>query len=205
MGKHAHSLDQKILARMKATRTATIYAATDFLDLGGRNAVDQVLSRNCRRGVIRKVARGLYDLPRRDAVLGPLAPRPEAVAQALARRAAARLQVAGGAAAHALGLTDQVPVRVVYLTDGRSCQVRVGRSRIILRRASSRQMATAGRVSGTVIQALRWLGQRQVDAATVARLRRRLSPAHRRQLVKDLRYAPTWVAAIIRDLTRSDG
>jgi hypothetical protein len=59
-------------------------------------------------------------------------------------------------------------------------------------------MATAGRISGTVIQALRWLGRDHVDDRTVATLRRRLSEADKRQLQHDLRYAPTWVADVLR-------
>jgi hypothetical protein len=59
-------------------------------------------------------------------------------------------------------------------------------------------MATAGRISGTVIQALRWLGHDHVDEQVVATLRRRLSDADKRQLQQDLRYAPTWVGAVIR-------
>ena len=102
------------------------------------------------------------------------------------------------------GLSDQVPVRTVFLTDGRSRNVRLGKRQIVLKNTTPRHMATAGRVSGTVIQALRWLGQRHVDDRTVAILRRRLSDSDKRQLLKDLRYAPTWIAEIMRKVAQSE-
>lgn len=205
MGKHTQSLEQQVLARMRAAPRGTVFAPADFLSLGARAAVDQVLSRNCRLGRIRKVARGLYDLPRQHPTLGVLSPRPDAIARAVIQRDAARLQAAGGAAAHALGLTEQVPLRQVYLTDGRARQIKVGKSLIVLRKAAPRQLATAGRASGDVIQALRWLRRDQVDDQVIARLRQVLTPAQKAHLLKDLRYAPIWVAHIMRQIAQPEG
>jgi len=154
-------------------------------------------------GTIRTLARGLYDTPRIDASLGPLAPSTDDVANALRDRDGARLQAAGAHAAHLLGLSDQVPVRAVFLTDGRSRTVRLGRRQIVLKHTTPKQMATAGRISGTVIQALRWLGRRHVTPDTMAALRRRLSDADRQQLLQDIRYAPAWIADVLRRVASS--
>ena len=162
--------------------------------------MDLALSRNARAGTIRKLARGVYDLPRRDARLGDLSPSPDDVASALAGRDGARLQASGAHAANLLGLSDQVPVRLTFLTDGRSRRLQLGRQQIILKHTTPRQMATAGRISGTVIQALRWLGRDHVDDKVVTTLRRRLSDADKRQLQQDLRYAPTWVGSVMRQV-----
>lgn len=198
MGKHAQSTDQAILRRILSRGRGAVFTAADFLDLGSHAAVDKALSRNARAGTIRKLARGLYDFPRHDATLGVLYPHADDVARALASRDGARIQPTGAHAANLLGLSTQVPLRVVYLTDGGSRRVTLGRLQIVLRETTPRQLATAGRISGTVIQALRWQGQRHVDDTTVEKLRRRLSPADKRQLIAGLRYAPTWVAEIMR-------
>ncbi len=205
MGKHAQSIDQSILRRIRSKGRGAVFTPAEFLDLGSRAAVDKALSRNAHSGAIRKLARGLYDLPRIDADLGPLSPHADDVARALAARDAARIQPTGSYAANLLGLTTQVPVKVVYLTDGGSRRVTLGRLQIVLRETTPRQLATAGRVSGTVIQALRWLGKRHVDNATVAHLRRKLSADEKRQLLADLRYAPDWVAEVLRRVARPGG
>ena len=141
-------------------------------------------------------------MPRKDPVLGLLSPRLDSIAKALAKRDAARLQAAGGSAAHALGLTDQVPMRVVYLTDGRARHVQVGKSLIVFRKVSLRQMAAAGRVSGDVIQALRWLGRDHIDDQIIVQLRKVLTPSQKAKLLKDLRLAPIWVADIMRRIAQ---
>lgn len=198
MNKQATSVDSQVLARIRRQGPGTVFTPADFVDLGPRNAVDLALSRNARAGIIRKLARGVYDLPRSDKHLGDLSPSPDDLASALAGRDGARLQASGAHAANLLGLSDQVPVRLTFLTDGRSRRVQLGRQQIILKHTTPRQMATAGRLSGTVIQALRWLGQGHVDDRVVTTLRRRLSDADKRQLLQDLRYAPTWVADVMR-------
>lgn len=198
MGKQTDSVDSQVLARIRQQGPGTVFTPADFVDLGPRNAVDLALSRNGRAGAIRKLARGVYDLPRRDPQLGDLSPSPDDVAAALAGRDGARLQASGAHAANLLGLSDQVPVRLTFLTDGRSRRVQLGRQQIILKHTTPRQMATAGRISGTVIQALRWLGRDHVGDRVVSSLRRRLSDADKLQLQQDLRYAPTWVGDVMR-------
>lgn len=202
MGKHTQSIDANTLSRIQRRGRGYVFTPGDFLDLGSRDAVDKALSRSCRAGTIRKLARGLYDYPRSDPRLGLLSPSTDDIAKALRDRDSTRLQPSGGHAANLLGLSDQVPVRVVYLTDGPGRQVQLGKRRIVLKRTTPRNMATAGTVSGLVIQALRWIGQRHVDDKTVDILRRRLSDSDKQRLLQDLRYAPAWIAGIMRKVAK---
>ncbi len=186
------------MARIRGRRPGYVFTPADFLDLGSRAAVDQALSRNARAGKIRKLTHGLYDYPRRDPRLGLLSPSTDDIATALQGRDASRLQPSGAHAANILGLSDQVPMRMVFLTDGRSRTVRIGRRTILLKKTTPRQMAARGRLSRTVIQALRWLGRHNVDDKVVSILQRRLSQRDKRDLRQDIRYAPVWVGEVMR-------
>ncbi len=168
------------------------------MDLGSRQAVDLALHRLAKKGTLRRLARGLYDYPRIDPELGFLSPTIDAVVKALKGRDKILLQPSGGYAANLLGLSDQVPMKIVFLTDGPARRVQIGKQVIMLKHTTPRAMATAGRISGLVIQVLRHLGQRHVDDAVVAGLQKRLTANDKRQLLKDLRYTPAWTAAILR-------
>jgi len=191
--------ERAILRRIRRARGDSAFKPVDFLDLASRAAVDQALSRLVAKGVLRRVGRGLYDLPRIHPLLGPLLPTPESVRKALERQKV-RFQPTGAYAANLLGLTEQVPTQVVFLTDGGTRKIRVGDLEIGLRHTAPRFMATAGRLSGLVIQALRHLGKDQVGPEVVATLRNRLSPKDRACLRRDLKFAPVWIARILRDL-----
>jgi hypothetical protein len=157
-----------------------------------------------KAGTIRRLARGVYDLPKRHPVLGLLSPSAEAIAKAIAGRDQARLQPAGAYAANVLGLTEQVPAKVVFLTDGPSRTVRIGPMTIQLRRTTPRNMAASGRLVGLLIQAFRELGKEHVTPERVAHLKRRLPASDRRDLVKDLKLAPVWMHPILRKLAAED-
>ncbi len=200
MGKHKQSIDKKLISRIYGHGRGWVFTPAYFSDLGSRDAIASALKRHRQSGRIRQLARGLYDYPRTDSLLGMLTPSLDDVAKALAGRDAVRLQPSGAYAANLLGLSSQVPMKIVYLTDGRSRNVQIGKKQILLKQTTPRNMATAGRVSGLVVQALRHLGRRHVDDEVMARLDRRLDADDRKQLLKDIRYAPAWIADIMRRL-----
>ena len=205
MNKNTQSVDRKVLSKIYGHKRGWVFTPSHFKDLGSRDAVASALKRYKQNGLIRQLARGLYDYPVRHARLGELAPSVDAVAQALAGREAIRIQPSGAYAANRLGLSTQVPMKVVYLTDGISRTVTVGNQEIVLKRTSPKNMATAGRISGLVIQALRYLGKEHVDQKIVDALDSRLDRAACDQLMQDIRYAPAWIADIIRDLSERKG
>lgn len=182
-----------VRAAVHAREPGYVFTPDEFLNLGPRAAVDQALSRLARAGAIRRLARGLYDVPVVHPRLGPLTPGPEAIAEALARRDAARLQVSGARAANALGLSTQVPGRAVYLTDGSPRIRRVGGQTVELRRATPRALAGAGTTAGAVVQALRHLGPARVDDAVLAHLARTLSAEDRQAVGALRRTVPGWL------------
>ena len=198
--KSTQSIDTKMTYRIRGGGRGSVHVSGDFLDLGSREAVDLALHRLAKKGIIRRLARGVYDFPKRHPVLGLLSPSADAVAEALARRDRARLQPAGAYAANALGLSEQVPAKAVVLTDGASRTVKVGPMTIQLRRTTPRNMAATGRLSGLLIQALRELGKEHVTPARVEQLKRTLPADKRRELLKDLQLAPAWMHPVFREL-----
>ncbi|OGW76690.1 MAG: hypothetical protein A3C51_01950 [Omnitrophica bacterium RIFCSPHIGHO2_02_FULL_46_20] len=196
----AQSIENKMAIRIYSKDMGWVFTPNHFLDLGSRTAVAQALVRLVRAGTIRRLAHGLYDYPEKHPTLGELPANYERIAQALAGRDNLRIQPSGAYAANLLGLTEQVPARIVFLTDGANRTVQINKQQLVLKRTTPKNMATAGRVSGLVIQALRYLGQDNVDDKIVGILKKKLSSNDKRQLINDLRFAPVWIGTIFRKL-----
>lgn len=194
------STDNKVKSRIYGNRRGWVFTPKHFQDLGTDAAIDSTLRRMKAVGTIRQLARGLYDYPVQDPVLGTITPSIDAIARALVVRDGIRLQPSGDYALNTLGLSGQVPSRVVFLTDGPARKVRIGKREIILQHTTPRNMATAGRKSGMIIQALRHLGRSRTDGNVIRTIRRSLSDADRSTIRKDIRYAPAWIADIFREL-----
>ena len=199
-----NSTADRIQRRVQKAGPDTVFHAGQFLDLETRTAVDKALSRLVASGFLQRLARGLYYQPKTHPVLGDILPPVEAVAKALADRGHVRLQPFGGYAANLLRLSEQVPARVVFLTDGKPRKVRYGNQTIELRRATPRMMAAAGRMTGLVIAGLRYVGKANVTLERVAHLRKLLAPEDRRQLLEDIPLAPAWMHPYFRAIAREE-
>ena len=204
MGKHAASVDTQLLQRIRSNKADWIFTPADFADLGSREAVASALKRHKAAGTIRQYARGLYGIPQQHAVLGELLPGIDAVVAALERRDGVRFHPAGAYAANMLQLSEQVPAKVMFLTDGPSRKIKVGPMEITLTHTTPRNMKAAGRLSGLLIQALRNLGPVHVTTARIRRLRKTLPETERRGLLKDIALAPAWMRPYFVELARED-
>ena len=196
------SVYEKLRRQVEKRGHGAVFVTREFLELGSRAAVDEALSRLAKEGVVRRLGRGLYDYPRTHPVFGPVSADPDQVAAAIARKTGSRLQIAGARAANALGLSTQLAARPVYLTDGRRRTIQVGGQTIELRHAAPRSLAGAGRIEGTVIQALRHLGPDQIGAETVARLRQTLTSSEKEALRREALNAPGWLVPTLQEIAR---
>ncbi|MBL8794909.1 MAG: type IV toxin-antitoxin system AbiEi family antitoxin domain-containing protein [Planctomycetia bacterium] len=195
------TVQDTILDRIRRQGRGKVFIPKDFLDLGSREATDQSLSRLVRSGDIQRLGRGLYHFPQVNERLGiPLSPDLDEIADALARQTGSRVVPSGAVAANQLGLSTQVPARPVYLSDGRTRQVRIGSTIIQIRHAAPKELPAGSRTSAMVFQALRHLGQAAVDGQVIGQLRRALSPDQRRALLRDARYTTDWIGVVIRQL-----
>jgi hypothetical protein len=196
----AQSIENKIFNRISDKKRGWVFTPSYFLDIGNRDAIDQALGRLVRSAAIRRLARGLYDYPEKHPVLGDLPPNYERIAKALAGRDNLKIQPSGAYAANLLGLTEQVPAKIVFLTDGANRIVQVKNQQIVLKRTTPKNMATAGKISGMVIQALRYLGRNHIDDKVIGILKTRLTRDDKKQLMRDFRYAPAWIGLIFKQL-----
>ena len=175
-----------------------VFTKYRFFDLGNPKTIAKVLERMVESGEIRRIARGIYDYPAKHPDFGVLPPDPNKIADALAEKDNLKIQPSGAYAANLLGLSEQVPAKFVFLTDGHSRTVNIGKISITLKKTTPKNMATAGRISGLVIQALRYMGQKNVDDWVINILKRKLSDKDKKTLMSDLRYAPAWIGEIFK-------
>lgn len=191
-------LTQAILEHVAGLPEGAAVSAKALLHLGSRAAVDQSLSRLVRRGQLIRAGRGLYVRPV-ESRFGKRPPSVEHVVRALAASTDEVIASHGAAAANALGLTTQVPVREVYLTSGRSRQLKLGTRSVELRHAPKWQLTLAGRPSGEAIRALAWLGEAHAPAA-LKTLSRRLPTEALAEIVSARPRLPTWLAQQVSGL-----
>lgn len=197
-------MTDKIMERVAAHQVGRwVCSPTDFLDLGSRGAVDQALLRLVKAGRLRRVGRGLYDMPRFSNVLQRVAPVDlDAAIAALSRRDGIRIMPDGLVAANQLGLTNAVPAKASFVTDGHSRTLKIDGRTIRFRRAGPSVMQWVGKPAAPVVQALRWLGpDAAADPRVISTLSSRLPEHVKRDLVQNERNLPGWALPLARSIT----
>jgi hypothetical protein len=193
------TMRDQIVARIERLGEGKAFSAKDFLDIASRGTIDMALMSLTRRGTIRRVRRGLYDMPKVNRALGgELSPDIDEAARAIARRQRWKIVPEGAWAANLLGLSTQVPAKIIYLTDGPNNEVPIGRRSIHFKHARPKVMAGLEGKFALVVQALRHLGKEGVGPREIEALRAALSPAEKRKLVKDTRFGVDWIYEVAK-------
>ncbi|HRP97482.1 MAG TPA: DUF6088 family protein [Rhodocyclaceae bacterium] len=190
-----NTLPEAILIQARSLPEGGLLSPKEFLHMGTRAAVDQAFSRLTKEGKLLRVARGAYVAPV-SSRFGTRAPTPEKVIEALAAQSGEVFAPHGAIAANTLGLTQQVPVREVYLTSGRTRKLKLGRSEIVVKHVPRWMLALGTGPAGAAVRALAWLGPTHASRS-LATLHRSLPPAEWQILASSRAALPSWMARAI--------
>lgn len=171
-------------------RKGELIFPTDYRGKGSESAIRMALSRLSKEGKVKRLAHGIYFVPKIDPLFGPVYPSAEEVAQSIARKEKIKIKPAGANALHMLGLTTQVPTRLVYITDGEDRQIKFGKLTIRFKATTPKKMALEGPLSSLIIQALEELDIKNISVETENKIKDLLEKEDRAKLKKDLMLAP---------------
>jgi hypothetical protein len=192
------TIEVKVLNAIKKAKRGAIFFVESFLFAGNAKAVNKALERLVGKGEIVRVATGIYTRPKQSKLLGDIAPTVEQIAAAIAGRDKARIVATGVFALNALGLSTQVPLNAVYLTDGAARKIHIGNRNILFKKTSPKNLAARGDISRLVIRALKTIGKDNVEPGEEKRILEMLKKEKKAHLEHDIQLAPEWIRIIMR-------
>jgi hypothetical protein len=190
-------VENKIAQALKTYPKGSVLFVDDFIDYGNPESVKKALLRLKEKEILVRMAHGIYLYPKIDKELGVLFPSTEEIANAIARRDKARIVPTGVQALNKLGLSTQVPMKVVYLTDGAARTVKVGKRTITFKKTSPKNLLAEGEISRLAIQALKTIGQNKVDDNTIEKFQAILKKEKKENIINDAKLSPAWIKKIL--------
>ena len=176
------------------------FTSIHFLDLGSDASIRKALSHLQKQKIIRRLTQGVYDYPKMHHLLGTIPPDLNEVAKAIAEKNGVQIQPAGAHAANLVGLSPQVPGRIIFLTEGPSRKVKIGSQKIIFKKTTKKNMSTAGTREGLLIQALKNLGKDHIDQIARAQVAKFLKDSSEEEIRKNMKFAPAWIRALVFEI-----
>lgn len=192
------SIEEKVIKQIKALPKGELLLPVDFRDLGSSEAIRLSLFRLEKEGFIVRVAQGIYVRPKESKLIGKITPSAEEVAEAIAKRDRMRTVPTGSYALNALGLSTQVPMNIVLLTDGSPREIRVGKRTIKFKKTTPKNLLAKGKISRLVIQALKEIGNGKVTEDEEQKVLALLRMEDEKDMKHDISLAPVWIQKIMR-------
>jgi hypothetical protein len=194
----AISTDDQIVKKIRSYKSQRLFFVDDFVDIASYKAVSKALERLVDDKILIRVATGIYARYKEDPMLGIILPTTEMIAEAIAKRDKARIIPTGAYALNALGLSTQIPLNVVYLTDGTARKIKAGHRTIQFKKTSPRNLAARGSISSLAIQALKAIGKEKVTEREKNKILDLLKEENTADLQHDIRLAPEWIRKIMK-------
>jgi hypothetical protein len=198
-------VSNKIVEYIKRNRHGKIFFADEFRKFGSNEAVRQTLSRLCKRIFLIRLSAGIYLYPQHDKLIGIVYPSIESIAKVIAKREKTRLIPTGAYALNALGLSTQVPAKVIFLTDGTARVVKIGkRATVKFKRTVAKNLSYKGKLSLLAISALKEIGKDNATDEQLQKIKEALLHEKRENIIHDTNLAPVWISKIISKLIENE-
>jgi len=198
------SVEYTIEVAIKSKPRGFLLFPEDFTGKGSAESIRKALQNLKEKKVIKQVAHGIYVRPKISEIIGEIMPSAEEVAQGIAKRDRIRTVPTGVYALNALGLSTQVPMKIVLLTDGSSRIVKVGKRSIKFKKTTPKNLLAKGQISRLVIQALKEIGNGKVTKEEENKIIEQLKLEKQKALKHDIDLAPVWIQKIMKQALQND-
>jgi hypothetical protein len=193
------SLEKQIISKIKKAKRGQAFFADDFLTYGTGKACAKALERLVQSEQLVRIGRGMYSLYKKSKLLGTyMMPTVEDIAKDIARRDKARIIPAGLYAMNMLGLSTQVPLKAIYLTDGTPRKLEIGGRVLVFKKTAPKNLSAWGGISGLVIQALKAIGKENLTDDMEKKVIELLKKEKPENIANDIKLAPEWIRIIMR-------
>jgi len=188
---------------LKKRKPGEILFILDFLEVSDYDTVRKSLQRLTEKGLLIRLSKGIYYYPKNDKLLGLIYPSAEQIGNAIAKRDKARIIPTGVYAMYRLGLTTQVPMNVVYLTDGSARKIQIGKQTIVFKKTSPKNLSAKNQLSNLIIQGLRAIGKENITQSHILKIKKIIFDSKEmNDLRNDLLHAPVWIQKIVLEIIK---
>ena len=188
-----HNIDLKI----KGYRPGHVFLPSDFKELGTSTAIRKALSRFVESGQVERMGQGIYVIPKNDKIFGKILPSMEELAEALAKKEHVKIKPSGQYALNKVGLSTQVPMKLIFLTTGNSKRIQIGKNAIIFKSTTAKKLSMKGEITSLLFLGLEELDLQNISSIQMDRIMELLKQERPENLRYNLRLAPSKVSDFV--------
>ena len=188
-----YSISQQIKDVILRNGTDKFYTAGDFADLHNDPVVTRTLSRLAKSGFVIRISQGVYLYPKQTE-FGSKLPTVYEVAKTIAKKDKSDIIPSGMTALNELGLSTQIPMKAIYLTNGTPRTIKLGKKTIVFKHSVPKMFSYKSKTFPMVVLALKEIGEENITEEIISSLKEVLSKEKKQDLIRhDYNLAPQWI------------
>lgn len=191
------SVTSQIEARVNRAKPGCIFLPSDFKDLGTSTAIRKALSRLVEQKILVRMGQGIYVTAMHDKVFGEVLPSLEEIATSLAKKERVKIMPSGQYALNKIGLSTQVSMKLVYLTNGTKKNINIGKGSIVFQPTTAKKLAMVGSISSLVLLGLEELDLKQLSKSEIEKVKKILEKEDEKKLKHDLKLASAKISDFV--------
>ena len=191
------SINSHIEAKVKRAKPGAIFLPSDFKDVGTSTSIRKALSRLVEQKVLVRMGQGIYATPIHDKVFGDVLPSMEEIAATLAKKEHVKIMPTGQYALNKIGLSTQVPMKMVYLTNGTKKNISLGKSSIVFQPTTTKKLAMIGTITSLLFLGLEELDLDNLSKSDTNKIFNLLKKEDEKKLKHDLKLAPSRISDFV--------
>ena len=187
------------------SRKGKMFFSSNFSQYGTDVSIRHAFSRLCKERLLIRLSAGIYLYPEIDKEIGVIYPSIEKIAKAIAKQEKARIIPTGVYALNALGLSTQIPMRVVFLTDGTPRMINIeGEASIKFKKTAPKYLSFKSKLMSLIVFALREIGENKATSEQLEKIKTLLQNEKKEIIISDINLAPAWVKNTISKLITNE-
>jgi hypothetical protein len=199
------SVKDRIRDKLRRAPRGTLFTVSDFDALGSNPSVRKVIAELTKSNELIVVYSGIYQKPNYSKLLKEYIPAlPSEIAKKYASKNRWEIAPAGNTALNILGLDTQVPNVYEYISDGPNREIVLDYGQRIKFRHVQQREVKMDSTSSLVIEALKQLGEKNIDDKKLKIVRGRLNEGQMKKLLEDAVSSRVWIRELIKSMEDID-
>ncbi|WP_434328561.1 DUF6088 family protein [Mycoplasma capricolum subsp. capricolum] len=197
------SYASQIQDRIDSFRSGKVFISNDFLDIASNETIRRTLNKLVNENKIKRIMNGFYYNPEYNELIHEYEMfTVNELAFSIARKYNWEIAPFGIACLNILGLSTQVPAKMIYVSNGKNKTYKIQKREIEFKKVNNKEISNMSLKTKIVIQAIKEIGKNELNQKDINKIQNQLSDTEKQNLLKEAKNTIAWIYEYIKKICK---
>ncbi|WP_434335750.1 DUF6088 family protein [Mycoplasma capricolum subsp. capricolum] len=197
------SYTSQIQDRIDSFRSGKVFISNDFLDIASNETIRRTLNKLVNENKIKRIMNGFYYNPEYSELIHEYEMfTVNELAFSIARKYNWEIAPFGIACLNILGLSTQVPAKMIYVSNGKNKTYKIQKREIEFKKVNNKEISNMSLKTKIVIQAIKEIGKNELNQKDINKIQNQLSDTEKQNLLREAKNTIAWIYEYIKKICK---